>query len=132
MRTWKSITIEVPEARDRTVDISADSSMGGEPEHVTQFTLDRTSGAVTSTKRFSDNNTGSKLRAWSRFLHTGEEFGWLGQTIAMLACLGGMMLVWTGFSLSIRRAFNAVYRPATRPVSTTPSLAGTTDGWAQE
>jgi uncharacterized iron-regulated membrane protein len=105
---WKSITIEVPSPRDRTVDISADSSMGGEPEHVVQLTVNRTDGALKNIKRFSDNNAGSKLRAWSRFLHTGEEFGLLGQTVAMLSCIGGTMLVWTGISMAIRQAAKGI------------------------
>ena len=124
---WKSISIQVPETQDKTVDISVDSSLGGEPEYVTEFTLDRTSGTVQTVKRFSDNNAGIKLRAWSRFLHTGEEFGWPGQTVAMLACLGGVMLVWTGLSMAIRRAFNALSHPAARLVSTSPALRCTTD-----
>ncbi len=38
-----------------------------------------------------------------RFAHTGELWGQWGQTIAMLGCLGGVFLVWTGASLSVRR-----------------------------
>jgi uncharacterized iron-regulated membrane protein len=52
---------------------------------------------------FANGDTGGKLRAWSRFLHTGEEFGIIGQTIAMLASFGALFLVWTGFSMAWRR-----------------------------
>ena len=38
-----------------------------------------------------------------RFAHTGELWGVWGQTVAMLGCLGGVFLVWTGVSLSLRR-----------------------------
>lgn len=38
-----------------------------------------------------------------RFAHTGELWGQWGQTIGMLGCLGGVFLVWTGVSLSLRR-----------------------------
>lgn len=124
---WRSMTIEVPEARDKTVEISADSSMGGEPERVIQLTLDRTNGAVETVRRFRDNNAGSRLRARSRFLHTGEELGWPGQAVAMLACLGAVMLVWTGISMAVRRAFHVLTRPETRP-----GRAVATDAWAQE
>jgi len=123
---WKSITIEVPNPRDRTVDISADSSMGGEPEHVTQLTVDRNSGAVKTIKRFSDNNAGGKLRAWSRFLHTGEEFGWLGQTVAMLACMGGTILVWTGMSMAIRRAVKSFSGSGEAVAASIPIRSGAT------
>jgi uncharacterized iron-regulated membrane protein len=30
-------------------------------------------------------------------------FGILGRTVALLACISASMLVWTGFSLSLRR-----------------------------
>lgn len=120
---WKSITIEVPNPRDQTVDISADTSMGGEPEHVTQLTVDRASGGIKTIKRFSDNNAGSQLRAWSRFLHTGEEFGVPGQTVGMLACLGGTMLVWTGISMAIRRAAASISGAGKESVPVTSGAA---------
>ena len=44
-----------------------------------------------------------QVRAWTRYLHTGEALGWGGQLIAGLACLGGCVLVWTGFTLAARR-----------------------------
>jgi uncharacterized iron-regulated membrane protein len=122
---WKSITIEVPDPRDRTIDISADTSMGGQPEQVTQLTVDRTSGALRTIKRFSDNNAGDKLRAWSRFLHTGEEFGLLGQTVAMLACMGGTMLVWTGISMAIRRGAASLSGSSRERALATSSLTTT-------
>jgi uncharacterized iron-regulated membrane protein len=101
---WMSITIEVPQPQDRTLDVSVDKSVGGQPEKATQLVLDRHSGHIDVVKRFSDNNAGRKLRAWARFLHTGEEFGVLGEAVAAIACLGAVMLVWTGLSMAIRRA----------------------------
>jgi len=38
-----------------------------------------------------------------RTIRRGEIFGIAGQTIAMLASLGAIVLVWKGFSLGIRR-----------------------------
>jgi uncharacterized iron-regulated membrane protein len=46
---------------------------------------------------------GRRARSISRFLHTGEVLGLLGQTIAGLASLGGVVLVWTGLALTWRR-----------------------------
>ncbi len=101
---WKSITITVPSAPDKTLDLSIDRSIGGQPEQASQLVISRESGRVIVVKRFSDNNTGRKLRAWARFTHTGEEFGLVGQSIAALASLGAVFLVWTGLSMAIRRA----------------------------
>ncbi|MGH7793326.1 MAG: hypothetical protein ACREQ2_00260 [Candidatus Binatia bacterium] len=38
-----------------------------------------------------------------RGLHTGEALGFLGQTVASLASLGGCFLVWTGMVMAWRR-----------------------------
>ena len=40
---------------------------------------------------------------WSRFVHTGEYYGIVGQTVAGVASAAGVMLVWTGVSLALRR-----------------------------
>ncbi len=103
---WKSITIPVPTDQDQTVAVSIDKSVGGQPEQASQLVINRANGNVVSVKRFSDNNAGRKLRAWARFTHTGEEFGFVGQAIAALASLGAVFLVWTGLSMAIRRALS--------------------------
>lgn len=54
---------------------------------------------------FSDFTPGRRARTWTRFLHTGEALGLVGQLVAGLACLGGGVLVYTGFALSWRRFF---------------------------
>jgi hypothetical protein len=41
-----------------------------------------------------------------RFVHTGEYYGMIGQTVAGIVSLGGAVLVWTGIALALRR-FNA-------------------------
>jgi uncharacterized iron-regulated membrane protein len=85
------------------LNLSIDKSVGGQPEQAFQMVINRQSGNVEAVKRFSDNNTGRKLRAWSRFLHTGEELGVFGQIIGAIACLGAILLVWTGISMALRR-----------------------------
>jgi len=70
-----------------------------------QIVADAQSGRILSVQRFSDQPLGRRLRAWLRFLHTGEAFGWPGQLIAMTASLGAVVLVWTGLALSWRRFF---------------------------
>jgi uncharacterized iron-regulated membrane protein len=119
---WKSVSIQVPSSQARTVSFSIDKSNGGEPEQVTQLALNRESGHVDSVRRFSDNNLGNKLRSWSRALHTGEEFGIVGETIGSLACIGACFLVWTGLALTIRRAI-AAWRRSLLPVCS-PGDAG--------
>lgn len=107
---WNSITLSVPNPHDRAVSLSIDTSVGGQPEKALRMAINRQSGQIQTIKRFSDNNLGTKLRAWSRFTHTGEEFGLIGQTIGALACIGGIFLVWTGISMALRRAAGAINR----------------------
>jgi uncharacterized iron-regulated membrane protein len=119
--TWRSITISVPAAQERRVNVSVDRSSGGHPEQVTQLVVNRQSGRIQSSHGFADNNAGQKLRAWARFLHTGEEFGVLGETIAALASLGGAFLVWTGISMAIRRML-VVSKGAAEPTNELQSI----------
>ncbi|WP_411819512.1 hypothetical protein ABFZ85_11895 [Hyphococcus formosus] len=66
-------------------------------------------GALLSTDRPSDRRTaGMRARIFARYLHTGEIFGFIGQTLAGLGSIAGMFLVWTGLALSYRR----LIRPA--------------------
>lgn len=112
---WQSLTLFVPDPGDRTVNVAIDTSPGGQPEKASQLVIDRRSGRIVSVNRFSNNSLGTKLRAWARFTHTGEEFGAAGQAIAAMACLGAMVLVWTGLSMAIRRTAGAVRSSRSKP-----------------
>jgi uncharacterized iron-regulated membrane protein len=68
-----------------------------------QWTLDPYTGLVLRKETFADYNLGRKVRSWTRFLHTGEALGLVGQAAAGLASLGALVLVWTGFALAWRR-----------------------------
>ncbi|HZH15074.1 MAG TPA: PepSY-associated TM helix domain-containing protein [Archangium sp.] len=78
-----------------------------------QVSMDPFTGQVLRRETFADYNLGRKARSWMRFLHTGEALGWIGQLLAAIASLGGVLLVWTGFALSWRRFF-----PRRRPSAT--------------
>lgn len=70
-----------------------------------QLTLDPFTGAVLKKETFSDFNLGRKVRSWTRFLHTGEALGVIGQSVAGIASLLSLLLIWTGFALTWRRFF---------------------------
>jgi uncharacterized iron-regulated membrane protein len=53
---------------------------------------------------------GQRLRTWFRFVHTGEEYGILGQTIAALASLAACFLVYTGLALAYRRLIRPLFQ----------------------
>jgi len=70
-----------------------------------QLTLNPYTGEVLRRETYQDQNAGRKVRSWTRFLHTGEALGLIGQGVAGLASLGALFLVWTGFALAWRRFF---------------------------
>ncbi len=57
-------------------------------------------------------SAGQRARSWFRFVHTGEQYGFIGQTIAGLASLAACFLVYTGLALAWRRLIVPLYRRA--------------------
>ena len=55
-------------------------------------------------------SAGQKARTWFRFAHTGEQYGFIGQTIAGLASLAACFLVYTGLALAWRRLILPAFR----------------------
>lgn len=84
---------------------------------VTTLTLNPFTGDVFKREGHADFSTARRIRMWTRFLHTGEALGVVGQLVAGLACLGGVLLVYTGFALSYRRFFPRRPSPATPPAA---------------
>jgi uncharacterized iron-regulated membrane protein len=71
----------------------------------TALTVNPFTGDVLKREGHADLSPAARTRRWTRFLHTGQALGWGGQLVAGLASLGGVFLVYTGFSLSWRRFF---------------------------
>jgi uncharacterized iron-regulated membrane protein len=101
---WQSLTVRLPAAPDAPWTFSIDTSTGARrPDTRTEVTLDRKTEATVKREGYEALPAGRKAIGWLRFIHTGEAFGLPGQTVAGLASLGGVMLTWTGVSLSLRR-----------------------------
>jgi len=79
----------------------------------TMVTLNPYTGEVMKRAAHADGTPGARLRHWTRFLHTGQALGPVGQALALLGCLVALVLVWTGFALSWRRFF--ARKPAVEP-----------------
>jgi uncharacterized iron-regulated membrane protein len=65
--------------------------------------FDSRTGQVADVLRKEDWSMGDQAWGTARFLHTGEYFGIVGQTLAGLASLLACILVYTGFVLGLRR-----------------------------
>ena len=99
---WRSINLRLPGSNRAPFSFLIDRGDGGQPQKRATLTLAR-SGEVVRWEDFESNNLGRRLRLWGRFVHTGEAFGIPGQTIAGIASAGGVVLVWTGIALALRR-----------------------------
>jgi uncharacterized iron-regulated membrane protein len=71
-----------------------------------QLTVDAASGEVRQWQAYQDASLGQRARGWLRFAHTGELAGLAGQIATGIGCVGGVMLVWTGLALAVRRLLN--------------------------
>ena len=99
---WKTISLRLPIEKNSAV-FTIDEGIYWNIFGRSTLTLDATTAAVTKWDRYGERNSAQQLRTWFRFLHTGESGGTVGQIIGFIACVGGTFLVWTGFSLAIRR-----------------------------
>lgn len=100
---WRTLTISLPRAGDKTVSFTLDKGSGGQPHLRSTFVLDRSTGEVVRSEGFRNLDKGLRARLWLRFVHTGEYYGLTGQTIAGIASAAGVILVYTGIALSWRR-----------------------------
>lgn len=102
---WKSISLRLPITND-TLNFTIDEGIYANKFGRSNLTINAKNGEIMKWESYGEQNSGRQLRSWIRFTHTGESFGFFGQFVAFLACIGGAFLVWTGISLAIRRFFN--------------------------
>lgn len=103
---WRSISLRMSQAPGGPLPLMLDRGGRGQPHLRTMLNLDLGKQAILpSPDDFQQQNLGRRLRMFARYLHTGELFGFLGQTLAALCTLAAILLVWTGFALAWRRFF---------------------------
>ena len=110
---WRSMTAPVMIDESRPVTFTIDTGDGGQPQKRASFILNLTTGQA-RLETFDSMDRGRQWRTWTRFVHTGEYYGVIGQTIAGLAALAGAMLVWTGIALALRRLAASLTHAANR------------------
>jgi uncharacterized iron-regulated membrane protein len=99
---WKTIALRLPVAKDSAV-FTIDEGIYWNIFGRSTLTIDAKTAEVSKWEPYGEQNSGRRMRSWIRFTHTGETGGIVGQFIGFLACIGGGFLVWTGFSLALRR-----------------------------
>jgi uncharacterized iron-regulated membrane protein len=111
---WRSITLRLPAAADRTATFAIDSGTGGQPQRRSTLTLEIPTASVVRWEPFESQGLGRRLRSWTRFTHTGEYYGLIGQTLAGLVSSGAVVLVCTGLALAFRRFFGKSFSSGRR------------------
>ncbi|MFT2090195.1 PepSY-associated TM helix domain-containing protein [Paraglaciecola sp. 2405UD69-4] len=104
---WNTFSFSVAAKAQSLQIFDLDMGNGGEPQKKKSVYLDTLSGELVAEKTFDDYSTYRKIRNYIRFLHTGEVYGLIGQTIAGVASLLACLLVYTGIMMSLRRWKNS-------------------------
>src|SRR5581483_213618 len=86
---WRSISLRLPASERAPLTFTIDEGGAGQPQKRSTLTLSRATGEIVRLETFSSLDAGRRLRVWLRFVHTGEYYGWVGQTLAGIASLGG-------------------------------------------
>ncbi len=123
---WASLSLRMPQKPGAPFPLMVDRGGRGQVQLRTMLNLDVAQGKVLpSPDDLQQQNLGRRLRMYARFLHTGELFGLIGQTVAALCTFATLILIWTGFALAFRRFF-----PKRGHAATPPEVTATTSGTA--
>jgi uncharacterized iron-regulated membrane protein len=104
--TWQKITLPLA-GRGPTVDVGVELQSSSPRPPRSTVVLDAADAHVVRIEQPNGvgraQSNGQKARIWFRFVHTGEQYGVVGQTVAALASLAACFLVYTGLALAFRR-----------------------------
>jgi uncharacterized iron-regulated membrane protein len=106
---WRTISVRLAGNPKAPFVFTVDEGYGGQPQKRDTLTVNR-SAEIEKSEKFSDLSAGRQLRSWLRFAHTGEIYGLTGQTIAGIVSAGGVVLVYTGLALALRRFVSWIRR----------------------
>ncbi len=112
VQDWQRITLPVQAEGDHVdVQVELRSTERRAPRRTLELSVAdasvmKDSGPPTAAAQ----SPGQKARSWFRFVHTGEQYGVIGQTIAGIASLAACFLVYTGLALAYRRLIRPLFR----------------------
>lgn len=106
---WLKLQLVLPES-EVAAQMEATVYVGGwgTPMDRTKFKINRSSGLIEASEPFSQMAPGRRARIFVRYLHTGEAFGIVGQTLFGLASLLAALLVVSGLYLGTGRLYRLV------------------------
>lgn len=109
---WNTISLTLPKSKGaaQTLRATVDTGSGHQPDRQETLLFSGADGSQTGLETYDDRSPASQARIFLRFLHTGEVYGVIGQTLAGLGTLAALFLVYTGLALSWRRLIWPVLR----------------------
>jgi len=110
--SWRRITLPAQLRGDHVdVQVELKSSERRAPRRTLELsTADGSVIAAPPVQAAAAQSPAQRARSWFRFVHTGEQYGVIGQTIAGLASLAACFLVYTGLALAWRRLIVPLFR----------------------
>jgi uncharacterized iron-regulated membrane protein len=105
MPTWRTVALRPPVRANGPVTLTLTDRAHWNAFARSQLAVQAT-GEVARWEPYAEQSAGQKARGWVRFGHTAELAAPSGQVVAGLASAGGVVLVWTGVSLALRRLVN--------------------------
>lgn len=99
---WQTLSVAIPSSVAAPLEVTVDRGNGRQPQHRAVLSIDA-SGAVVARRGWAEESGERRVRSWIRFGHTGEMMGLPGLVLAVVSCLAGAVLGWTGLALSWRR-----------------------------
>jgi uncharacterized iron-regulated membrane protein len=108
---WKRITLPAQSRGDHVdVQVELKSTERRAPRRTLE--LSTADASVISAPPVAANvqTPGQRARSWFRLVHTGEQYGVIGQTIAGLASLAACFIAYTGLALAWRRLIVPLFR----------------------
>jgi uncharacterized iron-regulated membrane protein len=111
---WKRISMPVAApAGNVDVTIELPSEELRPPRRTLTLDADGRVVKLTPPPDASSVSPGQRARTWLRFVHTGEQYGVIGQTLAAIASLAACFLAYTGLALAWRRLVRPLFARAT-------------------
>jgi len=99
----RRVHMYLPDADAGIVQLRSDAGSGAQPRLRTDFDFDAPTAEMLQIRPFSATEPGRRTVIWLRYLHTGEYYGLIGQTVAGLASAAMLLLIYTGTVMAFRR-----------------------------
>ena len=99
---WQTAALRLP-TNGPGMNFTVDRGDGGRPDKREQVVINAKTLVLVHREPFAAMSRGQRWRARVRFTHTGEAGGWWGESLALMAAAGAIVLSITGVLLSLDR-----------------------------